>query len=210
MGEREIDAAKAAGKSYDAKSIKVLGGTRGGPQASGDVHWLDGRDGLAPSGLGSGGQLGRRGAGRILRRDQRRRPRRQFRHRHRQRPRHSRRHACDGEEAGRRSGDDGAARRRQVRHRHLQGLRRFARRGRLCGERAFGLAGSGNLARRQGVGAELRVRQAHIEARGDRQDAQDRDEDHLPSRSGNFRRNASTATTCWRSGCASSPSSTRG
>ena len=56
------------------------------------------------------------------------------------------------------SGDDRAARRRKIRQRHVQSFRRTARRRRLGGERAFRLAGTGNLARRRSVGAVLRTR----------------------------------------------------
>ena len=50
------------------------------------------------------------------------------------------------------------------------------------------------------------VRHAQDQAEGHRQDAQDRHQNHLPSRSQHFRRRHITATTCWRSACASWPS----
>ncbi len=113
-------------------------------------------------------------------------------------------HATE-KEARRRSGHDRAARRRKIRQRHLQSFRRPARRGRFRGERAFRLAGAGDLARRRSVGAVLRLRRSQIEADRHRQDAQDRHQDHLPSRRQHFSRRPSSATTCWRSGCASWP-----
>ena len=82
----------------------------------------------------------------------------------------------------------------------------LARRGRFGGERALRLAGAGNLARRRGLGAVVRVRHSQIEAERHRQDAQDRHEDHLSSRSQHLREDRVTATTFWRSACANWPS----
>ncbi len=62
-----------------------------------------------------------------------------------------------GPEIGGGSRDDGAARGGQVRQRFLQGFRRPARSGSFGGQRLEPAAGSGNLAGRQGLRAELRA-----------------------------------------------------
>ena len=74
----------------------------------------------------------------------------------RQRPRHSGRHARRRRRLGGRGHHDPAARRREVRPEQLQGVRRPARRGRLGRERPVGLAGTADLARRQGALRPLR------------------------------------------------------
>ena len=68
-------------------------------------------------------------------------------------------------QVGRRGRADGAARRRQVRERHLQGVGRSARRRRLGRQRAVGNAGRRDLARRPGLPAKLRARQADDRSR---------------------------------------------
>ena len=118
----------------------------------------------------------------LLRPGQRHDPHRQLGHRRRQRPRHSRRHARDGQ-VGRRGRADGAARRRQVRERRVQGLGRPARRRRVRRQRAVRDAGPRDLARRPGLPAELRARQAD-----------DRPARSPARRSGAARRSASSRT----------------
>ena len=123
--------------SYDASAITGPRGPGGGPQAPRHVHRLDRRARPAPPGLRGRRQLGRRGAGRLLRHAS------------------TSRSCADGGvrvvdngrgipvdivagrgQAGRRGRADRAARRRQVRRRRLRGLRRSARRRRLGGQRA--------------------------------------------------------------------------
>ena len=76
-------------------------GTRGGSQASRDVHRLHQRERTAPPGVRGGRQLDRRGAGRPLRHHQRHHPRRQLDHRSGQRARHPGGHAPHREDARR-------------------------------------------------------------------------------------------------------------
>ena len=85
--------------------------------------------------------------------NQRHHSRRQFGHGDRQRPRHSGGHARRRRRLGGAGGDDQAARRRQVRFQELQSFGRSARRRRELRERALGVAGAGDLARRATPGS---------------------------------------------------------
>jgi hypothetical protein len=77
-----------------------------------------------------------------------------------QRPRHSHRHPRRGRRFGRRSHHDPAPRGRKVREhqrrQRLQGVGRPPRRRRLGGQRAVGMAGTDDLARRRGALDEVR------------------------------------------------------
>ncbi len=178
---------------------------RGGPQAPGDVHRLDGPVGTAPPRLRSRRQLDRRSARRLLRPDQRHDPHRRLGHGHRQRPRHPGRPAHE-RQVGRRSRADRAARRRQVRQRQLQGFRRSARRRRLGRQRLVRNARPRDLAQRPGLSAVVRARHAGGAARGNRHDEAARHEGHLQAGHADFRDRPTTASTRWRSACASSRS----
>ena len=123
--------------SYGASDDPGARGPRGGAQATGHVHRLDGPARPAPPGLRDRRQLGRRGAGRLLRPHRGHHARRRRRARRRQRPRHPGRHAPRRGQVDRRGRPDGPARRRQVRRRRLRGLRRPARRRHLGGQRAL-------------------------------------------------------------------------
>ena len=103
---------------------------------------------------------------------------------------------------------DRAARRRQVRQRQLQGLGRSARRRRLGRQRAVGDARARDLAQRPGLQAELRARRRRSPT--SRSPARRRSAARR-SRSSPTRRSSrppSSASTRWRSGCASWRSST--
>ena len=92
-------------------------------------------------------------------------------HGHRQRPRHPDRHPQGRGRFGRRSHHDPAACRRKVRPELLQGVRRPARRRRLGGQRAVGLAEAQDLARRQGARDEFTHGDADAPLDGDRRRA---------------------------------------
>ena len=131
----------------------------------------------------------------LLRPGQRHDPHRRLGHRRRQRPRHPGGHARERQVRGRGRADR-AARRGQVRQRRLQGLGRSARRRRVGRERAVGGARARDLARRQGLPAELRARPSR------------RPTCRRPApRSGAARRSASSRTS--RSSRPSSSASTR-
>ena len=123
----------------------------------------------------------------------------------RQRPRHPGRSARQ-RQVGRRSRADGAARRRQVRQRQLQGVGRSARRRRLGRQRAVGDARSRDLAQRPGLPAELRARHADRRPRDRpaRRSGAARRSPSSPTRRSS--RPPSSASTRWRSACASSRS----
>ena len=152
-------------------------------------------------------QLDRRSARRLLHRDQRHHSHRQLGHGRRQRPRHSRRHARERQVGGR-SRADGAARRRQVRQQQLQGVGRPARRRRVGRQRAVRAARAGDLAQRAGLSADLRARQAAGRSRGHRHDRSGAAPRSPSSPTRRSSRPPSSASTRWRSGCASSRSST--
>ena len=175
---------------------------RGRAQAAGDVHRLDRAGRPAPPGLRSRRQLDRRGARRLLRSGQRHDSHRRLGHRRRQRPRHSGRSPRQ-RQVGRRSRPDRAARRRQVRQRQLQGVGRPPRRRRLGRQRAVGNARPRDLAQRPGLPAELRARPADGRARGDRHHEAPRHEGHVQARPADSSRRPSSASTRWRSACAS-------
>ena len=109
----------------------------------------------------------------------------------------------DERQVGGRSRADRAARRRQVRQRQLQGVGRPARRRRLGRQRAVGDARARDLAQRPGLPAELRAR--HADRPTSRSPAR-RSGAARRSRSSPTRRSSrrpSSASTRWRSGCAS-------
>ena len=172
--------------------------------ASGPAMYIGstGAAGPAPPRLRGRRQLDRRGAGRLLRPDQRHDPHRRLGHRRRQRPRHSGRPARERPLGGR-GRPDRAARRRQVRQRQLQGVGRPARRRRLGGQRALGDARPRDLAQRPGLPAELRARQADARPRDHGHDEEARHEDHVQARHARSSRRSSSASTRWRSACAS-------
>ena len=159
-----------------------------------------------PPGLRGRRQLDRRGARRLLRPGQRHDPQRQLGHRRGQRPRHSRRHARDGQ-VGRRGRPDGAARRRQVRERRLQGLGRPARRRRVRRQRAVGNAGrsrSGATAR--STSRATSAGSPTTDLRRHRDDEAAGHEDYASSPTPRSSRRSSSASTRWRTACASSRS----
>ena len=139
---------------------------------------------------------------RLLRPGQRHHPHRRIGHGDRQRPRHSGRPARERQVGGR-SRHDRAARRRQVRQRQLQGFRRSARRRRFGRERAVRDARPGDLAQRPGLPAKLRARPSDQRSRNHRHDQTPRHQGHLQAGSRAFSRRPSTASTRWRSACAS-------
>ena len=123
---------------YGAEAIRILEGLEAVRVRPAMYIGSTGESGPASPGLRGGRQLRRRGAGRLLLRDQRHHPHRQLGHRGRQRPRHPGGAAPGGAGHGRgRGGAHQAARGRQVRQEGLQGLGRPARRRHLGGERAL-------------------------------------------------------------------------
>ena len=163
-------------------------GSGGGAQAPGHVHRVDQRERPAPPRLRGGGQRDRRGAGGPLRLHQRHHPRRQLDHGPGQRARDPGGHAPDREDAGRRGGAHGAARRRQVRQELLQGVGRPARRRRLGGERAVGAAGGPGGPGRAAASHAVRARQDDEEAHGAREGQEHRHPDPLQARPGDLHR----------------------
>ena len=160
--------ARGQRSDYGAESIKVLEGLEGRPQAPGHVHRLHraGRACTTSSTRSSTTRSTRRWPATATRST-------------------SRIHIDNSvtvvdngrgipvdmhaeRQAGRRGRADEAARRRQVRQQQLQGLRRPARRRRLGGQRAVRAARARDLARRPGLPAELRARQADERPRGHR------------------------------------------
>ena len=86
----------------------------------------------------------------------------------------------DERAVGGRSRADGAARRRQVRQRQLQGVGRPARRRRVGGQRAVGVARARDLAQRAGLPADATSAASPIgDARDDRHDEAARHEGHF-------------------------------
>ena len=90
-------------------------GPRGRPKAPRDVHRVHFRPGASPPGLRGGGQLHRRGHGRVLLQGRSHDPRARFRHGGGRRPRHSGGHPPHREGPGGGAGHDHPPRRREVR-----------------------------------------------------------------------------------------------
>jgi hypothetical protein len=147
-------------------------GPRCRAQAARHVHrryrrWI----GPAPHGVRGFRQRHRRGAGRALRSGADRAEPRRLGFGRGQRARHSHRHPRRGRRFRRRSDHDPAARGRKVREhqrrQRLQGVGRPSRRRRLGGQRPVGMAGTDDLARRQGTLDALRARRRGRPAGGE-------------------------------------------
>ncbi len=99
---------------------------------------------------------------------------------------------------------DRPPRRRQVRQRQLQGLGRSARRRRLGRQRAVGDARSRDLAQRPGLQADATsAAHPHGRSRSHRHDEEARHQDHVQAGRRRSSRRPNSASTRWRSGCAS-------
>ena len=159
-------------------------------QTSRHVHRFHRRDGTAPSGLRSRGQLGRRSARWSRRQDRSHHPPRQLHHGRRQRSRHSGRH--DGhrrrKNSCRASCADQTARRRKVRCVILQSFRRIARRRRFLRQRLERRTRSRNLARRIYLGADLFEGRSHQQAEESRRKQEARHQGSLPARPNHLHR----------------------
>ena len=171
--------------------------TGGRAQAPGHVHRRHaGRHRPASHGVRGRRQLGRRGAGRPLRRHRRHDPHRQLDLRGRQRARHPHRHQvrrqARTQALGGRDRADRAARRRQVQPEQLQGLGRAARRRRLVRQRTQQVAAADDPPRRPGARARVPPGRGAGPAGRDRHRAGWRgrdlaDEDHRPDRQARHR-----------------------
>ena len=153
-----------------------------------DVHRLDRHTGSPPPCLRGRRQRRRRGPRRSQRARRRHDPPRRLDHRPGRRPRHSGRSHGGAGPLGADGRPDEAPRRREVRRRRLQGLGRPARRRHLGRQRALRVAHRGGPSRREGAPPAVRARRRPGRRRGDERDEGERDDDLVPARPGDLRR----------------------
>ena len=128
----------------------------------------------------------------------------------RRRPRHSGRSHGGAGPLGADGRPDEAPRRREVRRRRLQGLGRPARRRHLGRQRALRVAHRGGPSRREGAPPAVRARRRPGRRRGDERDEGERDDDLVPARPGDLRRDRVPRRRRSRSDCGRRRSSRAG